>query len=241
MMHHGGQTLAFPFDCADYMTPGIFITFEGSEGCGKSTQLEHLVHRLKNVNLDRTIVTLREPGGTPLGEEIRRLLKHTAPGWSVVPEAELLLFAASRAQLVRETIRPALASGNIVICDRFLDSTTVYQGVARRLEPASVTAINDFAAGTFRPDVTFLLDLPADLAMERARQREQVQHLGPDRMELEPPSFYEEVRAGYLRLAEVCADRFVIIDASLSIGEIGDRIWKHLIDRCHGLCPEHRA
>ncbi len=222
------------------MEPGIFITFEGSEGCGKTTQLERLARRLEGNGSGRSVLRLREPGGTPLGEETRRLLKHTAPGWSVVPEAELLLFAASRAQLVRETILPALAAGRVVLCDRFLDSTTVYQGVARKLLPTSVAAINEFAAGTLRPALTFLLDLPADLALDRARRRDQSEGQRPDRMELEPPAFYEQVRAGYLRLAEVCADRFVTIDASQPIDEIEGLIWKHLTARCHGFFPVRR-
>ena len=222
------------------MTPGIFITFEGSEGCGKTTQIERLARRLAAGGSGREVLTLREPGGTPLGEEVRRLLKHTAPGWSVVPEAELLLFAASRAQLVRETITPALAAGRVVLCDRFLDSTTVYQGVARRLEPASVTLVNDLAAGGLWPDVTFLLDLPAELALGRARRRDLTAGQGPDRMEQEAPVFYEQVRAGYLRLAEAFSDRFVVIDASLPIDEIEGLIWNHLTARLHGLHPLRR-
>ena len=137
---------------------GIFITFEGSDGCGKSTQIERLrAHLAGGGTRQRPVTFLREPGGTPLGEEIRRLLRRSAPDWSVSPESELLLFAASRAQLVRETILPALAGGGIVVCDRFLDSTTVYQGVARRLDPAVVEVINQFAAGERRPG----RDLPA--------------------------------------------------------------------------------
>ena len=222
------------------MTPGIFITFEGSEGCGKTTQIERLARRLAAGGSGREVLTLREPGGTPLGEEVRRLLKHTAPGWSVVPEAELLLFAASRAQLVREAISPALAAGRVVLCDRFLDSTTVYQGVARRLEPASVTLVNDLATGGLQPDVTFLLDLPAELALGRARRRDTATGQGPDRMEQEAPVFYEQVRAGYLRLAGAFADRFVVIDASRSIDEIEGLIWNHLTARLHGLHPLRR-
>ena len=153
------------------MANGIFITFEGSEGCGKSTQVERLAARLSALPDGRKLLTLREPGGTALGEEIRHLLKRTAPGWTVVPEAELLLFAASRAQLVRETIAPTLAVGGVVLCDRFLDSTTVYQGVARRLEVREVAAINDFAAGPRRPDLTFLLDLPSVEALARLQRR----------------------------------------------------------------------
>ena len=222
--------------------PGIFITFEGSEGCGKTTQIERLARRLSadGAPRDGAVLTLREPGGTPLGEEVRRLLKHTAPGWTVVPEAELLLFAASRAQLVREVIAPALAAGRTVLCDRFLDSTTVYQGVARRLDPATIATMNAFAAGTLRPHLTFLLDLPADAALARARQRERAEGHKPDRMEQEPPEFYEQVRAGYLRLAQEHSERFVVVDALQSIDEIERVVWEHFTARCHGLRPPGR-
>lgn len=222
---------------------GIFITLEGSEGCGKSTQFERLRARLAAAAAAsrRPLVHLREPGGTPVGEEIRRLLKQTAPGWSILPEAELLLFAASRAQLVREIVAPTLAVGGIVLCDRFLDSTTVYQGVARRLDPAEVAAINRFAAGPRRPDVTFLLDLPSDEARTRLQRRSLWANLPPDRMELELPVFYEQVRAGYLALADQHPERFVTVDAALSPDEIEQRIWHTLLARFHGLRPASRA
>ena len=220
------------------MDSGIFITFEGSEGCGKSTQVERLAARLAVLAEGRPLLTLREPGGTALGEEIRRLLKLTAPGWSVVPEAELLLFAASRAQLVRETIVPTLSAGGWIVCDRFLDSTTVYQGVARKLELSEVAAINDFAAGARRPDVTFLLDLPSPDALSRLQRRSLWANLPPDRMELELPVFYEQVRDGYLALAALHPHRFVILDAALSPDDIERQIWSVLTQRFHGLCSD---
>ena len=225
------------------MDHGIFITFEGSEGCGKSTQFERLRARLAAAvgTTGRPLVHLREPGGTAVGEEIRRLLKLTAPGWSILPEAELLLFAASRAQLVREVIAPALAAGGIVMCDRFLDSTTVYQGVARRLDPGEVAAINGFAAGPRLPDLTFLLDLPSDQALARLQRRSLWANLPPDRMELELPAFYEQVRAGYLALASAHPERFVTLDAALPPDEIEQQIWQTLLTRFHGLRSAHRA
>ena len=222
------------------MANGIFITFEGSEGCGKSTQVERLAARLSALGDGRKLLTLREPGGTALGEEIRRLLKLTAPGWTVVPEAELLLFAASRAQLVRETIAPTLAAGGLVLCDRFLDSTTVYQGVARRLELTEVAAINGFAAGTRLPDVTFLLDLPSADALARLQRRSLWANLPPDRMELELPAFYEQVRTGYLALAELHPERFVTLNAALSPDDLARQIWTVLTQRFHGLCSDRR-
>jgi dTMP kinase len=223
------------------MDSGIFITFEGSEGCGKSTQFERLTRRLSAAQealpgSRRRVVTVREPGGTPVGEEIRRVLKFSAPGWSLLPETELLLFAASRAQLVRETIAPTLASGGLVLCDRFLDSTTVYQGVARRLSAADVEMVNRFAAGARRPDLTLLFDLPSDAAFARLHRRTRPAHLPPDRMEQEPLDFYEKVRAGYLQLAAREPGRIVVIDAAPPPDRVEQTIWNHLTERFHGLC-----
>ena len=187
---------------------GLFITFEGSEGCGKSTQIRRLADFL--LSLKREVVVLREPGGTPIGESIRNLLQYDESAGAMTPEAELLLFAASRAQLVREIIRPALARGAVVLCDRFLDSTTVYQGVARALDASEVRVINEFAVGETLPDLTFLLDLDAAEGRRRASARK-----GPsDRMEQENESFYEAVRQGYLKLVAEHSGRFALINAS---------------------------
>ena len=139
------------------MPRGLFISFEGSEGCGKSTQIQRLAAHLGG--LGKNVLLTREPGGTEIGEHLRELLQFSKAGHAMCAETELLLFTASRAQLVREKIAPALAAGTIVLADRFLDSTTVYQGVARRLDPAQVAAINRFAVGDCLPDLTFILDL----------------------------------------------------------------------------------
>src|SRR5476651_1405459 len=147
------------------MTKGLFITFEGSEGCGKSTQVELLARRLRA--LGHRVRTLREPGGTPIGEEIRHTLKHSQQNHAMTAEAELLLMNASRAQLVREIIRPALAAGEIVVCDRFYDSTTAYQGFGRELDLEKVKSIIDFAVGDTRPDLTLLLQVPPQVSAER--------------------------------------------------------------------------
>ena len=196
---------------------GLFISFEGSEGCGKSTQIALLADRFRNAG--REVVVLREPGGCPLGEKIRELLKFDPAGAGMTAEAELLLFAASRAQLVREVIRPALERGAIVLCDRFLDSTTVYQGVARAIAAEEVAAVNSFAAGGCLPDVTLLLDLATAEGLRRASERK-----GPaDRMEQEKEEFYESVRRGYLGLAAV-TPRIVVIDASDSPDEVGQAV-----------------
>ena len=193
---------------------GPFITFEGSEGCGKSTQVRHLAEFLRARGEDPLL--LREPGGTPPGEVIRNLLQHAPEGESLTPEAELLLFAASRVQLVRTVIEPALRSGRAVICDRFMDSTTVYQGVGRRI-PAEVTArINGFAVGTCRPATTFLLDLDRRNARARMDARRQT----ADRIERETEDFFEAVRSGYLALAARDAGRIHVIDASQPASEI---------------------
>ena len=187
---------------------GLFITFEGSEGCGKSTQIHLLAEFLRSRGRDPLL--LREPGGTASGEVIRHLLQHAPEGEALTPEAELLLFAASRAQLVREVIRPALEAGRAVISDRFLDSTTVYQGIARRIPPEEVARINAFAVGDCLPDITFLLDLDRPTALVRMGGRNR----SADRIERESEEFFGAVRAGYLALATREPERIQVLDAS---------------------------
>jgi dTMP kinase len=162
----------------------------------------------------------REPGGTAAGEAIRHLLQHAPEGEALTPEAELLLFAASRAQLVREKILPALAEGRVVICDRFLDSTTVYQGVARRIPSDDTARINAFAVGDCLPDVTILLDLNHQTSLSRMR----ASNRKPDRIERESTDFFEAVRHGYLNLAKENPKRVHLIDASRSIEEIAGEV-----------------
>ncbi len=207
-------------------TRGYLITFEGSEGAGKSTQVERIAKRFEAHN--QAVVVTREPGGTPIGEEIRRLLMHSACGSAMTPETELLLFAASRAQLVREVIRPAVDEGKIVLCDRFLDSTTVYQGVGRRIASEPVAMINKFAVGDLMPDITVIIDLPAEIGLERTRHRAREM---PDRMEQENIEFYRKVREGYLMLAKALPGRFIIADGSKSIDEVEAQIWEQLRKR----------
>src|SRR5512133_1878074 len=141
---------------------GLFITFEGNEGSGKSTQISLLAERLRSIGY--AVRTLREPGGTPIGEEIRHTLKHSKDNEAMTPETELLLMNASRAQIVREVIRPALAKGGVVLCDRFYDSTIAYQGYGRQLDLKMVRAIVDIAVGETRPDLTLLLQVPQDVS-----------------------------------------------------------------------------
>jgi len=199
---------------------GLFISFEGGEGCGKSTQIRLLSERLKQEG--KTVVHTREPGGTPLGEAVRNLLQHDPAGDGMTPEAELLLFTASRAQLTRRCIQPALDAGQIVLCDRFMDSTTVYQGVARQIDAPSVATINAFAVGATRPDLTVLIDLSPDVGMQRVRARGNGEL---DRMEQEAIEFFEAVRAGYLKLAAAEPERFLVIDGSEGVEALQKQIW----------------
>lgn len=201
------------------MQRGKFITFEGSEGCGKSTQIRRFVAMLEENG--RRVLTTREPGGTPVGEKVRSLLQHDDDAADLCDESELLLFAASRAQLVRRVIAPALDEGIWVVADRFLDSTTVYQGVGRGLDAASVKAVNSFAVGETLPDLTFLLDLDAETGHARAVAASGGKE---DRMESQPMEFFRVVRQGYLDLAAAEPDRFAVIDASLSVEDVARSI-----------------
>lgn len=202
------------------MQRGKFISFEGSEGCGKSTQIGLLVSRLESIGLE--VVVTREPGGTEVGEKIREILQYAPESAGLSSESELLLFAASRAQLVREVIATALDAGRWVIADRFLDSTTVYQGMARGLDMAAVSLINQFAINGVVPDLTFLLDMDAALGLGRALKARGDGR--SDRMEDQPAAFFETVRSGYLELAGRERDRVVVIDARGSIEEVAREI-----------------
>ena len=210
-----------------------FVTFEGSEGCGKSTQVQLLANRLDMMGVPFLIT--REPGGTAIGESIRELLQFAPQSAGMTPETELLLFEASRSQLVREVIKPALESGNCVIADRFFDSTTVYQGVARKLDRKIVRQLNAFAVGDCIPDITFWLDV--DLETARARMKGPRR---PDRMEQQADEFYEKVRDGYQELAKWQKDRVVIVQGWQSPLDIEKEIWKTLSSRFPDLAkPEN--
>lgn len=207
------------------MSAGFLLSFEGSEGCGKSTQIALLRTRLEAAG--RSVVVLREPGGTELGESIRHLLQHAKEGAAMTPETELLLFAASRAQLVREKIRPLLESGTFVILDRFLDSTTVYQGIARGLPLESVRAINHFAIGGTLPNLTLVLDMDSATAWQRIHQSGREL----DRMESQPQSFFEKVRQGYLEVAQAEPQRIQVIDAGASPEAVHAAVWERVSAR----------
>jgi len=214
------------------MPRGLFVTFEGSEGCGKSTQIERLRSRLEAQG--QIVLLTREPGGTKLGESIRHLLKFAPEGEGMMPETELLLFAASRAQLVREVIEPALAEGTHVLADRFLDSTLVYQGVARGLNQEAVKQINDFAVGSCMPDLTLVLDMDTQKSLERARA-DTAKWAQPDRMEGENLAFYERIRQGFLTLARIESGRMMVVDADKSLEDVEEEIWAVLTKQFDGL------
>jgi dTMP kinase len=196
-----------------------FMTFEGSEGCGKSTQAERLAKRLARSGIPYLVT--REPGGTPIGESIRELVQFAPHNSGMTPETELLLFEASRSQLVRETIKPALERGVCVIADRFFDSTTVYQGVARSLDRKIVERLNAFAVGDCVPDITFVLDVDASTAELRMRKPRRA-----DRMEQEPAEFYDRVRKAYRDLAAREPNRIVLIDGSRDKDVVEHEIWQ---------------
>ncbi|HYC72163.1 MAG TPA: dTMP kinase [Opitutaceae bacterium] len=205
---------------------GRLVSFEGSEGSGKSTQIARLASRLQQSG--REVVATREPGGTEIGEQIRNIIVHNSRGDEMTPEAELLLFAAARAQVVREVIAPALLRGAVVLSDRFLDSTTVYQGIARNLAPGPVNEINRFAVGDVMPHLTLVIDVPTEVSLARLKQR--ASDL-PDRMERENVSFYEKVRAGYLLLAKEWPERVVVVDGTKTPDAIEKKIWAEVEKR----------
>ncbi len=199
---------------------GKLISFEGPEGSGKSTQIAALAKHLQL--LGREVLTTREPGGTEIGEQIRNIIVHNSKGDEMCPETEVFLFAAARAQLVREVIAPALLSGKVVLSDRFLDSSTVYQGIARNLGSDPVQQINRFAVGNVMPDLTIIVDVPTEVSLQRIRLRASDI---PDRMERENAEFFAKVREGYLLLAKSMPQRFTVIDGTKSEAEVEKQVW----------------
>jgi dTMP kinase len=226
------------------VSKGLFITFEGTEGCGKSTQIALLADRLHKLNY-HDLTVLREPGGTPIGEEIRHTLKHSQQNHAMTAEAELLLMNASRAQLVREIIRPALAAGKIVLCDRFYDSSTAYQGHGRELDLQGVRNMIDFAVGDTRPNLTLLLSVPVEVSeARRAARKETMLFDMPtpgkkegspklpfaeplrDRMEEADRDFFERVARGFKAIAAAEPDRVHVVNAADSVEAVCARIWE---------------
>ena len=203
---------------------GRFITFEGTEGCGKSTQIKLLANRL--TALGHRVRLLREPGGTPIGEEIRHTLKSSPNNGAMTAEAELLLMNASRAQLVREIIRPALAAGEIILSDRFYDSTTAYQGYGRELDLAKVKAVIEFAVGETQPDLTLFLHVPAEVSAERLRSRQSTQPAVRDRIEEADRKFFERVAHGFGVIAASESLRVKSINGAQPVEAVGNDIWE---------------
>jgi dTMP kinase len=226
------------------VSKGLFISFEGTEGCGKSTQVKLLAERLDA--LGHRVETPREPGGTLIGQEIRNTLKHSEDNAAMTAEAELLLMNASRAQLVREIIRPALADGKIVLCDRFYDSTTAYQGYGRQLDLKMVQTVIDFAVDKTRPNLTVLLTVPVEISEARRLARREAMLLDVprktqktksytklpfseplrDRMEEADRNFFERVAQGYEAIAAAEPDRIHKINGVDSVEIVSAKIWE---------------
>ncbi|HXF09397.1 MAG TPA: dTMP kinase [Desulfuromonadaceae bacterium] len=206
------------------MGKGLFITFEGTEGCGKSTQVELLARRLRA--LGHRVRTLREPGGTPIGEEIRHTLKHSKNNAAMTAVTELLLMNASRAQLVREVICPAIDAGEIIVCDRFYDSTLAYQGYGRQLDLNLVKAVVDVAIGEFRPHVTLFLKVSIEISELRRAARQSTLPFVRDRLEEEDRKFFERVIQGYDTIAAADLNRIRVVDGDGAVENICARIWE---------------
>jgi len=203
------------------MARGKFITVEGSEGVGKSTNVDFLASTIKEQGFE--VICTREPGGTPIAERIRQiLLEH---GEEPLPDiAELLLFFASRSLHISNKIRPALAAGKWVICDRFTDASRAYQGSGRGLDMQRINLLAEWVEDDLQPDMTLLLDAPAEVGMQRAEQRGE-----SDRLESEQISFYERVRAGYLELAKAHPERYRVVDAARPLQEVQALIGEQLV------------
>lgn len=214
------------------MSRGTFITFEGPEGGGKTTQARRLISRFQREGL--SVIYTREPGGTPTGEAIREILQYDKAGEPICPESEVFLFAASRAQLVRHVILPALEKGTHVVSDRFVDSTTAYQGYGRGFPVEQMLAISDFAIGPAVPDLTLLLDVDVEMSFRRLAKRHQENFDRSDRIEREERAFHERVRNGYLDLARRWPERFRKLDGVRDPDVIETEIWeivRHVIGR----------
>ena len=210
------------------MDRGIFITFEGIDGSGKTTQLHLLADRLRQAG--REVVEAVEPGGTRIGQQIRTIVLD-GRNTNLTPRAELLLYFASRAQNVEEAIRPALAAGKIVLCDRFTDSTLVYQGCGRGLGADVVLTLHKIACQGLDPDLTVFVDIDLDESLARARGRNVSEGTAETRFEDESREFHRAVRDAYLALARREAHRFLVIDGTASVEEVAERVWKAVAPR----------
>jgi dTMP kinase len=208
---------------------GLFITLEGPEGAGKSTNREYLAERLREQGIE--VLLTREPGGTPLAERIRELLL-TPSDEAMAADTELLLVFAARAQHLAEVIRPALARGCVVLCDRFTDATYAYQGGGRGLPNARIATLESFVQGELRPDLTLVFDLPIEVGLSRAAARGRL-----DRFEQEGRSFFDAVRHTYLQRAAAEPARYRVLDAAQSLAGVQqsiDRLLPEILERCRG-------
>jgi len=204
----------------------MFITLEGIEGCGKSTQAERLYRALKSRAIP--VIFTREPGGTRIGEEIRKILLATS-NRELSPAAEFLLMEADRAQHIAEVIKPALKKGMWVVCDRFFDATVAYQGYGRGVDLALVERLNHFSSQGIVPDKTFLLDCPVEIGLSRAMERNRIwKKEGEGRFEDEDVAFHQKVRQSYLELAKSAPGRFVVLDATRGEEELEEQIFQHI-------------
>jgi dTMP kinase len=201
----------------------LFVTFEGIEGCGKSTQIERLAKRLANEGHET--LTLREPGGTPIGEAIRDVVKFPPGHNPISPDTELLLMNASRAQLVQQEIRPALANGVVVLCDRFYDSSLAYQGHGRGLDLVKVQKAIDLAIGGTKPNLTLLLDISLSVSQARVSGRQQSTGEGQDQFDESGAKFFERVHAGFHALAKEEPGRYQVIDGAQPTDAVGQAVW----------------
>ena len=202
---------------------GLFVTFEGGEGSGKSTQMSRLAERLRRAGFDALVV--REPGGTKLAEAIRGLLLD--PGAPVAALSEALLMVAARADLVASRLRPALDAGRVVLCDRYTDSTLAYQGGGRGIDPALLASWNRAATGGLVPDLTLLFDLDPELGLARRAAA----HGSANRIDLESEAFHARVRERYLQLARAEGSRFTVLDADRPPDELAERVWSAVASR----------
>jgi dTMP kinase len=203
-----------------------FITFEGIEGCGKSTQVRRLAKKMNALGIP--VVSTLEPGGTPIGQGIRKILLD-ARNRNLSPLAELMLYAADRIQHVREVILPALERGTWVLCDRYADATEAYQGWGRKQDRRMVRRLNSLATQGLVPDRTILLDLDVEKGLSRALRRNRATpHEGQDRFEKEEISFHREVRKAYLHMARSHPERFIVIDADAAVDEVEETVFRHL-------------
>lgn len=200
------------------MKKGLFVTFEGIDGSGKTTQVQEFIRRLKEASLPFLLV--REPGGTEIGEKIRDILLDKANS-DIFPITELLLYSASRHQLIRQSVLSALQNGEIVVLDRFFDSTTAYQGFGRGIDLSFIKRLNSIATESLKPDLTIILDIP----VSEREKRLSMQKL--DRMEMEDFDFNERVRQGFLSIAKEEPERIKVIDGTLSSGNISKIVWSN--------------